>query len=463
MQQNRSALFRYGVMLFSICVAFAATGLLPQLLERESFLVFIGAVAVSTWFGGRGPGVLACIVSTLITNYFIYEPRFTFSFSVNDLVSHSVFVSVAVIIISITTQMQTAEQRMREQRHWFEHLLSSIGDAVVAADIQGNVTYTNSAAIELFEKPAHVLKGVSVHEVLNVKKREMSIEPVKLIQETLRGERSVTHAEPMALSRSANEALIEYTIAPIKDPHGRMDGVVLALRDVTERESARMKILAYQEDLRSLATELSLAEERERRQLAATLHDRVSQTLALTTIKLRTLGEKIHNDEIVEELDDVRKLMKEILSETRSLTFELSPPILYEFGLAAALEWLCQHFEKNHGLKCSFQTGTNLPEMNQNISIALYQAVRELLTNAVKHASATRLSVEAALKDRQINVVVSDDGKGIEAPDSGLMSSRHGYGLFSIRERIRSLGGDFALNSAAGKGTSISLLVPLAV
>jgi PAS domain S-box-containing protein len=464
MQEGKSSAVRYGVMLLSISLAFALTTLLPQLRERESFLVFIGAVAVSAWFGGRGPGVWACALSAIITNYFIYEPRFSFSLDLEVIVSHIVFIIVAIMISSFTAQLQMAEERMRQQRHWFEHLLSSIGDAVLAADAQGKVTFINAAASQLFEKNTAAATGMTVHEYMSVRKGRDSDDTLLLIQETLRGERTVTHSDPMTLQRSNSEALIEYTMAPIKSALGRMEGVVLAVRDVTERETARLKIMAYQEDLRALATELSLAEERERRQLAETLHDRVSQSLALTNIKLQTMRDKIGNDELIEEFDAVSRLMKEILAETRSLTFELSPPILYEFGLEAALEWLCQHFEKTHRLKCSFHNGTVLPAVNQNIRIALYQAVRELLTNAVKHASATHLTVGVKSNDNQLHVFVSDDGKGMENPKAvSATRSPQGYGLFSVRERIRSLGGEIALTSSPGKGTSVSLKVPLAV
>ena len=459
----RPAAQRYGMMALCISAAFALTALVPQLRERESFMVFFAAIAYSAWYGGRGPGILSCVLSAMITDYFLYEPRYSFSLGVEAFITHIFFILIAFMISSLTTNLMRSEQETREQRQWFEAMLSSIGEAVIATDADGKVTYLNAAAENLLGKSVSEVKGRDVHEALEFRHLPGSPSSAPLIQKALQGDLGVRQSEPMLLARGGSNVTIEYLVAPIKDDQNNLSGVVLAIRDTSEREAARGKIMAYQEDLRSLAAQMSLVEERERRRIASSLHDRVGQALALSTIKLRTLRAGITDTALTEPLDQIGLLLKDMLTETRSLTFELSPPILYEFGLEAALEWLCSNFQKNNNLSCVFINPGDARPMEQNVRIALFQSVRELLTNVVKHAQASEVSVRIEKECASIAVIVEDDGIGFDTVAQAQSRQMQGFGLFTVRERMRHLGGSVALKSSRGprgQGTSVALHVP---
>jgi len=228
-----------------------------------------------------------------------------------------------------------------------------------------------------------------------------------------------------------------------------------------ERKDAQTKLLDHQERLRSLASELALAEERVRRRIATALHDRVGQTLALAKVKLGQLKEPAAD--LDQQIEDIRELVGSAFQDTRSLTFELSPPILYEVGLEAAIDWLADEIQQNHGIDVHFQGDGQPKPLDDDVRVVLYQAARELLFNVVKHANATSASVSVGLHGQRVQIVVSDNGQGIDIdklpPDA---TAAHGFGLFSIRERLSLVGGHLDIESEIGQGTRVTIWAPLA-
>lgn len=216
------------------------------------------------------------------------------------------------------------------------------------------------------------------------------------------------------------------------------------------------------EQLGSLAAELSLAEERERRRIATELHDLIGQTLAVSRIKLGTLREMLSSARSVGILDEVREHIEETIRHTRSMVFELSPPALYMIGLGAALEQLAERIQEKHGLKVDF-IDDGLPKpINDETCITLFSGVRELLTNVIKHAQASSIRISLKRKANDIVIEVKDDGIGFTIKADGSFAKGHGgFGLFSIRERLQHLGGRIEVESRPGKGTRVTLYVPV--
>ncbi len=242
------------------------------------------------------------------------------------------------------------------------------------------------------------------------------------------------------------------------------------LRELTEhleqRIAERTEALVHsQEQLRALATELNLAEQRERKRLAGELHDYLAQMLVLGRLKLgqskRLTGLVPPCAELIAQADEV---VAEALKYTRTLVADLSPPVLYEFGLPAALKWLAEQMQR-HDLTVTVDADEveeiALPE---NQAVLLFQSVRELLMNAVKHAEAKEATVRLRHGDGELIIEVRDHGKGFHvaaampAADKTVSTK---FGLFSIRERMKALGGRFDIQSAPGQGTAATLVLPL--
>lgn len=232
--------------------------------------------------------------------------------------------------------------------------------------------------------------------------------------------------------------------------------------EVGERKKAREKLIVYQSQLRSLASELSLSEERLRRRIATDIHDHVGQQLAISKIKLESLAESVSSAEFAGSLDEIKGLIAEIIKSTRSLTFELSPPVLYELGLEAAVEWLVRQAREQRGLTAEFKDDRRAKPVDNDVRVLLFQAVRELLVNVAKHAHANKVKVSTRRVGDEIRVSVADDGVGFDTSRGSSQSyTSGGFGLFSIHERLGHIGGYLKVESTPGRGTRVSLVAPI--
>ena len=237
----------------------------------------------------------------------------------------------------------------------------------------------------------------------------------------------------------------------------------LLTTEVLERHRAQGALLEYQSRLRSLAAELSLAEERERRLVATELHDEIGQKLAVAQIKLEELESASAGWTGAQLLAETRFLIEQTISITRSLTSRLSSPILYELGFSAAVEWLAEKLEADHGIAVRMDIQEAEIRLGEDLMVVLYRAVSELLHNVVKHARASRVEVSLRASGPELLISVSDNGAGFEAGGLWDRSGRKaGFGLFSIRERLGYLGGGFQVISRPGQGTKVLLSAPLA-
>jgi len=241
------------------------------------------------------------------------------------------------------------------------------------------------------------------------------------------------------------------------------DGLIINLGyDITERKRAEEKLHQYQQRLKALASELTVAEEKERRRIAADLHDNVQQSLALARIQLATARNSSSGDRLTALLDEISESMRQTVQNTRNLVFDLSSPSMNEIGLAAAIsEWLEEQIQKRHGLKTEFIDECGRVRLDADVRAILFRSVRELLTNVVKHAKASQVNVCLKCMGDYLEIVVRDDGVGFDY--TAEYSKMGQFGLFSIRERISDLGGSFEVESEPGKGCKAVLTAPLFV
>jgi CheY-like chemotaxis protein len=161
-------------------------------------------------------------------------------------------------------------------------------------------------------------------------------------------------------------------------------------------------------------------------------------------------------------LEEIDKILSDSLTYTRTLIAELSPAILYELGLVPALKWLGQQMER-HSLRVQVKDAKQAIQLSEDQGIFVFQAIRELLFNIIKHSGVNEATVTLAIQaDQNLKVLVQDAGKGFQpSPNSRIYSQDGGFGLFSIRERAEALGGHFYIESAPGKGTQAALVLPL--
>jgi signal transduction histidine kinase len=232
----------------------------------------------------------------------------------------------------------------------------------------------------------------------------------------------------------------------------------------TGSQDTALRIRTYQKQLRRLASELSLAEARERREIASDLHDHIGQALVYVYQKVAGLQGNAILSGMEEGFAQVLKILDETIRYTRDLTVAISPPVLYELGLPAAIDWLAERALHRHGLKvASSQTGTPR-EVSEDVAVFIFKAVQELITNAAKHSGEERVSICTDWKDTEVSISVSDEGCGFDTSiHEGALSDDCCFGLFSIRERLSYMGGSFAIDSAPGEGTCVTISTPYAI
>jgi len=223
------------------------------------------------------------------------------------------------------------------------------------------------------------------------------------------------------------------------------------------------ELLESQHRLRALANEVSMAEQRERKRIATELHDHLQQMLVFCKLKLgqgkRLAGGIADCAEVMKQVDDV---LTEALTYSRTLVAELCPPVLREFGLAAALKWLAEHMNQRQ-LLVSVDVQQDLGPVPEEQAVLIFQSVRELLMNVAKHARTARANVVMRRDEKGVQIEVRDAGSGF---DVSVLKEHEGtrapkFGLFSIRERMTAFGGRLELITSPGKGTSAMLVLPL--
>jgi signal transduction histidine kinase len=239
--------------------------------------------------------------------------------------------------------------------------------------------------------------------------------------------------------------------------------VIILAVNVIRRKRAEKKLLEYQAQLKSLASELSLTEEREKRRIATELHDRISQTLVISKLRLKSLREKNFSDNVIIALDETCESLDRIIQNTRSLIFDLSSPILYELGFEAAVaEWLDEQIKKKYEIETEFEDDGKHKSLDDDIRVLLFRSVQELLANVIRHAHAHRVKISSRKIGGQIYVSVEDDGIGFRPPAlTTATAKRREFGLFSIQERLERLSGRFEIVSKPGQGTKATIIAPL--
>jgi PAS domain S-box-containing protein len=248
----------------------------------------------------------------------------------------------------------------------------------------------------------------------------------------------------------------------IFDEKGSAVRMAGSAQDIHDRKIAEQKLDEYREQLRSLAWKAALAGEHERRRIGIELHDRTIQNLGFMRVRLAQLRGAVDPETGGALFEEAFELVKETIRDTRALLSELSPPVLYELGFVSGVDWLAEQVRSKHGLECRVvDDGADKP-LDEDSQVILFQAVRELLTNAAKHAEAETVRVYLRRDGDGMHISVEDDGKGFDADDFLTIPESGGFGLFSIRERMRFLGGELSVRSRPGDGTVVVLRAPFA-
>ena len=228
--------------------------------------------------------------------------------------------------------------------------------------------------------------------------------------------------------------------------------------EVARRTAAEHDLRKRSEQLRALAGEQTRVEQRERQRIAKLLHDHLQQLLISAGMRLAGIAEELNNKHR-DECSKIGQLLRECQAACRTLTADLTPTALYEEGLPGGLQWLVQQMAERHGLSVEVVNAEDVPSLPNDVTLLLFESIRELLFNVVKYAGVQSAQVEVAIRQEQLRLTVSDQGEGF-SPDNPKRPGAGGLGLFGIRERLELIGGRMEIDSSPGQGSRITLIVP---
>jgi len=343
------------------------------------------------------------------------------------------------------------------ERARYHDLFELAPDGYLVTDVRGQIQDANRAAIMLLNVPDRYVAGKPMVVYIEPCDRGMFFTAIMQLQRDGHGQWTM-RLRPRG---KAAAVVVEVTasLVPSEDMPTRL--IRWTMRDVTQQQRAREQITQNHRRLRELTVLLAMAEERERRRIATGIHDRISQSLAVAKMLTGEI-ERGASAGQREKLVDLKSVIEQVIDESRTLTFELSPPMLYQLGLGAAVSWLAEQVRRRSGVEVRIEDHVEQPEsIPIDLRVLMFQAVRELLANVVKHSRAKRADVKMSVGDGSVHVQVSDSGRGFNAAQT-LTPQRAGFGLFNLQTRLEQVGAQFIVESKPKKGTRVTMVTSLA-
>lgn len=331
-------------------------------------------------------------------------------------------------------------------------------DPIIIEDLNTTILDANRAAEEAYGFTRAELIGQSIKKLIP-RRRHAPAEELR--RRCLAGE-TVRNWEGLRCDRAGNHYPALVTAFALKGNHEAPESIATIAKDISKIKSMQQEMERRANQLARLTNELTLAEQRERHRLAKVLHDHLQQLLAGAKLKIDMLRME-HSGSVRSDLQSALQMITESLKTSRSLSAELSPPVLYQHGLDKALEWLARWMRETHGLNVELNLDPAAAPEKEELRILLFESVRELLFNVVKHAETRSVRLEMMRRDKHSRIIVSDAGSGFDPQGMWTrdMGDEMGFGLFNIRERLQLIGGAFEIDSRPGNGTTVTLTAPL--
>ena len=377
--------------------------------------------------------------------------------------------------VVITCVDISARKSAEEAGRWLSAMVDSSNDAIISFTMDEVIVSWNGGAERMFGYMAEDRIG-RTNAVLTPPDRLGEKE--SLLEELWRGE-SITQFETVQMRNDGARVDVSFSASVMRDACGKILGATAIMQDISARKAAVEGLRQAKEELEArveertaelrrkarqislMASDLTFTEQRERKRMAHILHDQFQQLLVAVKMRLEALS-SLDDSKRGIEIPKLTALMNEVLSNSRSLAVELSPPILTE-GLGRALEWLCGTWMKEkHGLTVTCDIDFSVETIHEDMRILLFLAVRELLFNTVKHAQVGEAHLELGTDGAdRLRVRVIDRGCGFDINEESLEHALgSGFGLMSLRERLQMLGGTFEIASKPGFGVDALITAP---
>ncbi len=362
------------------------------------------------------------------------------------------------------TARKDAERALRESEARKGAILDSALDAIITVDDRGRVNEFNPAAEKMFNQPRGSVMGKELAElIIPAALRDKHRRGLKRYLAGGPGSMLGKRVETTAIRADGKDFPVELTINQVT-----LEGPPLFtgfVRDITDRKRAEMQLRDSREQLRALAAYLQSVREEERTRIAREVHDELGQTLTALKSDLAWLEKRMAELSDTVELQQFEEKLKElpgrvdgIIATVRKIATELRPPVLDDLGLEAAVEWQIREFEKRTGIKCRFSGGLKHVDLGPDRATAVFRIFQETLTNIVRHAEATQVTIRLREESDKLILEVQDNGRGMAGRE---LSGTRSLGLLGMRERATMLDGEINIIGRQGKGTTVGVRIPI--
>lgn len=351
-------------------------------------------------------------------------------------------------------------RRVTEESQFQARLLNTVGQAVIATDLHGKVTFWNRYAEILYGWPAAEALGRDLIELTCPDgSRQQAAEILRRLKAG-----QAWFGESVILRRDGATLTALITETPIYDAKQQMIGIIGIATDVTERKRAESELKSSREQFRALAVRLESIREEERKMIARDMHDDLGQALTALRIDLAWLKTRLGSAKtagrhaLLTKIRAMGKLIDQTADEVRDLCARLRPGVLDDLGLVAAIRWQAQEFAKRNGLQCELKLPSDELKLDPRLSLTVFRIFQEILNNVARHAEAKRIAVSLDVGAREVSLKAADDGRGIRP---GELTDPKSLGLVGMRERALALGGIIEFQGSPKRGTEVSLRIPL--
>jgi PAS domain S-box-containing protein len=342
--------------------------------------------------------------------------------------------------------------------------------AIYTLDPQGVITSWNEGARRIKGYTAEEIIGQNFARFYLPEDVEQGL-PAKVLQ-TAR-EEGHYQGEGWRIRKDGSRFWSSVVVTPLRNDRGSIVGFSKITRDMTERKVLLERVQQHAEELekthenlRRLSGQLLQVQDDERRRLARELHDGTGQVLAALSMNLESLQDAIKGQlpvNLANRLADSIHLASQVIKETRTLSYLLHPPLLDEAGLVDALHWFVGGFIERSGIQTSLQVSSNFPRLPRDLETTIFRIIQEALTNIHRHSGSCRASIYLNMRPEEIELVVSDEGKGLTPAQISAVPARNGrklgVGIAGMRERILQMGGRFEI-TPGNPGAIIKAVFP---
>jgi two-component system sensor histidine kinase UhpB len=354
-------------------------------------------------------------------------------------------------------ERRRAEETVQQSESKYRSLVELTSDWIWEVDQSGVYTYVSPKVKDLLGYEPEELIGTRPFELMppdEGRRVNASFASIAASKETFEG------LENVNLHKDGREVVLETNGVPILDTDGNLMGYRGIDRDITERKRTEEELKNSRQQLRDLAKHLVVLREHERTKIAREVHDELGQRLAVLKMDTFWLARHLPKKQkaFLDKTEAMLGLVDSTIQSVKRISTELRPGLLDDLGLASAIEWQAEEFQKHTGIECRPTLVMREISLDMERSTAIFRIFQEAITNVARHAGATRIMAKLEEGDSQIVLTVKDNGKGFGEKD---MSKVGAFGLMGMRERAYAFGGEMDIEGIPGRGTTVTVTIPI--